>query len=170
MESESKLNEIAASQAEIKAENNMTNDAILSELQEIITRYSPGDKVSVGIIRDKKPKTIDVTLKNGQGNTKVVKQADMDVLGADVRPITNQQKEQLSITYGLEVIKVNSGKLKDAGIAKGFIIQKVNDETMKTVEDLQQAVKEASTSKEPVLIIRGLYPTGKKAYFIVELQ
>ena len=142
----------------------------MAELQEIMANKRPGDKISLTYLHNKKKETKTVTLKNAQGNTKVVKQADMDVLGADVRPITNQQKEQLSITYGLEVIKVNSGKLKDAGIAKGFIIQKVNDETMKTVEDLQQAVKEASTSKEPVLIIRGLYPTGKKAYFIVELQ
>ena len=129
----------------------------------------PGDKVSLTYLHNKKKETKNVVLKNAQGNTKVVKQADMDVLGADVRPVTNQQKEQLNISYGLEVIKVNAGKLKDAGIAKGFIIQKVNDEAMKTVEDLQQAVKEASTSKEPVLIIRGIYPTGKKAYYIVEL-
>ncbi|MBR5656459.1 MAG: Do family serine endopeptidase [Prevotella sp.] len=142
----------------------------MAELQEIMANKRPGDKISLTYLHNKKKETKSVTLKNAQGNTKVVKQADMDVLGADVRPITNQQKEQLNITYGLEVIKVNAGKLKDAGIAKGFIIQRVNDETMKTVEDLQQAVKEASTSKEPVLIIRGLYPTGKKAYFIVELQ
>jgi S1-C subfamily serine protease len=100
----------------------------------------------------------------------VVKQADMDVLGTDVRPITSQQKEQLNINSGLEVIKVNNGKMKDAGITKGFIIQKVNDETMKSIEDLQQVVKDASTSKEPVLIIRGIYPTGKKAYFVVDLS
>ena len=142
----------------------------MAELQEIMANKRPGDKISLTYLHNKKKETKNVVLKNAQGNTKVVKQADMDVLGADVRPVTNQQKEQLSINYGLEVIKVNSGKLKDAGIAKGFIIQKVNDEDMKTVEDLQQAVKEASTSKEPVLIIRGIYPTGKKAYYIVELQ
>ena len=141
----------------------------MAELQEIMANKRPGDKVSLTYLHNKKKETKNVVLKNAQGNTKVVKQADMDVLGADVRPVTNQQKEQLNISYGLEVIKVNAGKLKDAGIAKGFIIQKVNDEAMKTVEDLQQAVKEASTSKEPVLIIRGIYPTGKKAYYIVEL-
>ena len=142
----------------------------MAELQEIMANKRPGDKISLTYLHNKKKETKNVVLKNAQGNTKVVKQADMDVLGADVRPVTNQQKEQLSINYGLEVIKVNSGKLKEAGIAKGFIIQKVNDEDMKTVEDLQQAVKEASTSKDPVLIIRGIYPTGKKAYYIVELQ
>jgi Do/DeqQ family serine protease len=142
----------------------------MSELQETMFNKRPGDKISLTFLHNKKSVTKSVTLKNAQGNTKVVKQADMDVLGADVRPITSQQKEQLNINSGLEVIKVNNGKIKDAGITKGFIIQKVNDETMKSIEDLQQVVKDASTSKEPVLIIRGIYPTGKKAYFVVDLS
>ena len=53
---------------------------------------------------------------------------------------------------------------------QGFIIQRVNDEPMKTLNDLQDAVKKASTSKEPVLYIQGIMPTGKKAYFAVALQ
>ena len=142
----------------------------MSELQEIMASKRPGDKVSLTYLHNKKSTTKTITLKNAQGNTKVVKQADMDVIGADVRPVTNQQKEQLNINSGLEVIKVNNGKMKEAGVTKGFIIQKVNDETMQSIEDLQKAVKEASTSKEPVLIIRGLYPTGKKAYFVIDLS
>ena len=65
---------------------------------------------------------------------------------------------------------MNAGKLKNAGITKGFIIQRVNDSAVKTIEDLQNAVKEASTSKDPVLYIQGVYPTGKKAYFAVPLE
>ena len=141
----------------------------MSGMQEILYNKRPGDEVSITYLHNKKSHTKTVTLKNAQGNTKVVKQADMDVLGADVRPVTKQQQEQLNISYGLEVIKVNNGKMKNAGVTKGFIIQRVNDEAMKAIGDLQQAVKEASTSKEPVLIIRGLYPTGKKAYFVVDL-
>ena len=76
----------------------------------------------------------------------------------------------MEISYGLEVIKVNAGKMKEAGVPKGFIIQRVNDEAMKTVEDLQDIVKDASNSKEPVLVIKGIYPTGKRGYFIVQLQ
>jgi S1-C subfamily serine protease len=60
--------------------------------------------------------------------------------------------------------------MKEAGVPKGFIIQRVNDEAMNTVEDLQDIVKETSTSKEPVLVIKGIYPTGKRGYFIVQLQ
>lgn len=77
--------------------------------------------------------------------------------------------EQLNITYGLEVIKVNSGALKDAGINRGFIIQRVNEGMVKTIDDLQKEVKKASVSKDPVLYIQGMYPTGKKAYFAVPI-
>ena len=142
----------------------------MAELQEVLAKKRPGDKVTVTYLRDKKKATKTVTLKNEKGNTQVVKKADLDVLGGNFRAITNAQKEQLNIGYGLEVLKVNSGKLKTAGITKGFIIQRVNDNAVKTIDDLQNAVKEASTSKDPVLYIQGVYPTGKKAYFAVPLE
>lgn len=141
-----------------------------AELQEVLAKKRPGDKVTVTYLRDKKKVTKTVTLKNEKGNTQVVKKADLDVLGGNFRAITNAQKEQLNIGYGLEVLKVNSGRLKTAGITKGFIIQRVNDNAVKTIDDLQNAVKEASTSKDPVLYIQGVYPTGKKAYFAVPLE
>lgn len=142
----------------------------MAELQEVLAKRRPGDKVTVTYLRDKKKATKTVTLKNEKGNTQVVKKADLDVLGGNFRAITNAQKEQLNIGYGLEVLKVNSGRLKTAGITKGFIIQRVNDNAVKTIDDLQNAVKEASTSKDPVLYIQGVYPTGKKAYFAVPLE
>ena len=140
------------------------------ELQGIMAQKRPGDKVVVNYLRNKKPHTATLTLKNEQGTTKVVKNADLDVLGANFREIPDALKKQLNISYGLEVIKVNGGKMKDAGINKGFIIQRVNDQTVKTINDLQKIVKDTSTSKEPVLFIQGIYPTGKKAYFAVPLE
>ena len=139
------------------------------DLSGIIAQKRPGDKVTLTYLHNKKKQTKQVTLRNEQGNTKVVKNADLDVLGADFREVTKAQKEQLEIQYGLEVIKVNNGKMKEAGVPRGFIIQRVNDEPMKTVDDLQNAVKTASTSKEPVLIIKGIFPTGKRGYYVVQL-
>jgi len=140
------------------------------DLSGIIAQKRPGDKVSITYLHNKKKHTKQVTLRNEQGNTKVVKNADLDVLGADFRPVTESQKKQLEISYGLEVVKVNGGKMKDAGVPKGFIIQTVNDVKIISLDDLQEVVKEASTSKDPVLIIKGMYPTGKKSGFYIQLS
>lgn len=140
------------------------------ELQNIIAKKRPGDKISINYLRNKAKKTATLTLKNEKGNTKVVKDADIDVLGGQFRPVTDAQKEQLNIGYGLQVIKVSGGKLKDAGVPQGFIIQHINEASIKTIEDLQKIVKEANKSKEPVLYIQGIYPTGKKGYFAVPLE
>ena len=140
------------------------------ELQGILAQKRPGDKIEITYLRKKAKKTATLTLKNEKGNTKVVKDADLDVLGGQFRPITDSQKEQLNIGYGLQVLKVSGGKLKDAGVPQGFVIQRVNDQSIKTIEDLQNVVKNASKSKEPVLWIQGIYPTGKKGYFTVPLE
>ena len=137
------------------------------ELQGIMAQKRPGDKVKITYLRNKKEKTTTLTLKNEQGNTKVVKNADVDVLGIDVRPITDSQKKQLEISYGLEVLKVNGGKMKEAGVPKGFIIQVVNDQPMRSFDDLQQVVKDA---KDQMLVIKGIFPTGKRGGFVVYLQ
>ena len=142
----------------------------MAELQEYLANKRPGDKITLTYLRDKKSKKATLTLKNQQGNTEIMKNADLDVLGGNFREINDSEKKQLNINTGLVVMKINNGVLKDAGINKGFIIQKVNDIPMKSIEDLQKAVKEASVSKDPVLYIQGIYPTGKKAYFAVPLQ
>jgi len=142
----------------------------MAELQEIIAMKRPGDKVTITYLHNKKKQVKSVTLKNEQGNVKVIKNADIDVLGANFREIIDAQKQQLGISYGLEVIKVSSGRMKEAGISQRFIIQRINDEPVKTIDDLQKIVKSASVSKDPVLYIQGLYPTGKKAYYAVPLQ
>ena len=137
------------------------------ELQGIIAQKRPGDKVQVKYLRNKKEKTATLTLKNEQGTTKVVKNADVDVLGIDVRPVTESQKKQLEISYGLEVLKVSGGKMKDAGVPKGFIIQVVNDQPMHSFDDLQKVVSDA---KDQMLVIKGIFPTGKRGGFVVYLQ
>ena len=140
------------------------------ELSGLIAQKRPGDKVTLTYLRDKKKQNVTLTLKNEQGNTKVVKNADMDVLGADFREVTKAQKEQLEIDYGLEVIKVSGGKMKDAGVPKGFIIMRVNDMPMRTFDDLQEVVKEAGSSKDQMLVVRGIYPTGKRGGFVIYLN
>ena len=110
------------------------------------------------------------TQEHDQATVEILNNVDQDVLGAQFRVITDSQKEQLGIKYGLQIIKLNVGKLEEAGIPQGFIILRVNDEPINTLNDLQKIVKETSASKEKVLYIQGVFPTGKKAYFAVALQ
>ncbi|MDY4161399.1 MAG: trypsin-like peptidase domain-containing protein [Prevotella sp.] len=142
----------------------------MAELQEILATKRPGDKVTLSYLHKKSKKTTSVVLKNEQGNTKVVKDADLDILGAVIREVNESEKADLDIKYGLKVTKVNSGKFRERGIPVGFVIQTVNEETMKTLSDLNEVVKAANKSKDPVLYIKGLYPSGKKEYFSVPLE
>ena len=142
----------------------------MAELQENLTMYRPGDKVEVTILRNKKEKTLDVTLKNMQGNTEVVKKFDLSMLGAAFKPISDDVKRHLGVSYGLEVTGVDKGKFADAGIKKGFVILKVNGDKITSEEDLANALKEANQSPERVLFISGYYMSGRRANYAVELS
>ena len=141
-----------------------------TDLQQILAKHRPGDKVKAIIVRDKKEKEVTLTLKNSQGNTKVVKDRGMEILGAAFKPVSTELKRQLNLGYGLEVTGVSTGKMKDAGICKGFIILKVNGKSMKTVDDLEAELKAATQSPEQVLFITGMFPSGKRASYAVDLQ
>ena len=138
-------------------------------LQEELAKHRPGDKVKVKVLRNKKGKTLEVELKNEQGTTKVLKDADMEILGAAFREVPAEVKRQLRLGAGVEVPGVTDGKMKEAGVRKGFIILKANGQTVKSVEQLENIMKEASRSTEPVLFLQGIFPSGKRAYFAVDL-
>ena len=138
-------------------------------LQEELAKHRPGDKVTVKILRDKKEKNLEIELKNEQGTTKVLKDADMEILGAAFRELPDEMKKQLRLSGGVEVTGVTEGKMKAAGVRKGFIILKANGQSVKTVEQLEEIMKEASRSTEPVLFLNGIFPSGKRKYYAVDL-
>ena len=122
-------------------------------------------------MRDKKEKTFTITLKNSQGTTKVVKQADMELLGAAFRAVPNELKKQLNLGYGVEVTGIDNGRMKDSGIRKGFIILKANNgKQLRTVQDLENVMKAASQSPDQVLFMTGVYPSGRRANYAVDLS
>lgn len=142
----------------------------MSELQELLSKKRPGEKVTLTYLHNKSKHSKTVTLKNAQGNTNVIKTADLDVLGASFRPVTEQQKKEFDLTFGLEVTKVEKGAIKSGGIEQGFIMLYANDTPLKSLSDLQELVKSASTSQDPVLIIKGIWPSGKRDYKVVKVS
>lgn len=142
----------------------------MAELQEAVAKHRPGDKIKVTLIRDKKEIKTDVLLRNAQGNTKVVKNAGIEILGAAFKELPADLKKQLRLNYGLQVTGVTNGKMAEAGIREGFIILKANGEQMRTVDDLENVLRAASQSPDQVLFLTGIFPSGKRGNYAVDLS
>ena len=142
----------------------------MSELQEAIAQHRPGDKVSVTYLRNKKESTVSVTLRNTQGNTTIMEEVDLDDMGVALKPITDEEKKNLNVTYGLSVTAIRNGKLKSVGATKGTIILQVNDQKMQTVEDWEEAVKNANQSPDRTLWIKAITPAGRKTSYVIDLN
>lgn len=143
----------------------------VAELQERISRFRPGDKVKITIDRNKSEKELTVTLKNMQGDTDVVKSYDPKVLGAQLVPLSDSAKRSLGINYGLQVKEVTKGgKFHQAGITKGCIILRVNNNNVSTTDDVEKAIKQLKDSEEKALFISGILPNGKVVYYAVDMN
>lgn len=141
----------------------------MAELQEELIKFRPGDEISITYLRDKKKTTVKTTLRNAQGTTTAMDKIEDTFLGAALRPLTDEEKRELNLSYGLVVSAVRDGKMKDAGITKGLIILQINDEQMRTLEDFEAAVKAANMTTDRILWIRAKTMSGIPKSFTVEL-
>lgn len=141
-------------------------------LQEQISKYRPGDKVELTVDRAGNTKTFTVELRNAQGSTKVIKGGEAaEVLGAAFKTLTDKQKQQMGVSYGIEVTGLTGGKLKAAGIQKGFVIMIVNNQKISAPEDLEKIVEGIlqGRSEDQGLFIKGFYPNGRTKYYAIDL-
>ncbi|MDE6490734.1 MAG: Do family serine endopeptidase, partial [Muribaculaceae bacterium] len=98
------------------------------ELQEQLSKYSPGDKITVQYVRDNHADySVTVTLRNDQGNTRITKAGSVSDLGAVFAPVSKERMAQLNIRNGVEVKELTDGKLKSAGVKEGYIILEINN-------------------------------------------
>ena len=142
----------------------------MSELQEAIAQHRPGDKVNLTYKRGKKEHKINVTLRNIQGTTKVMEEVDLDQMGVSLKPVSEEEKSTLGISYGLVINAIRAGKMKSAGASKGTVILWVNDQKMQTLEDWENAVTSANQSTDRTLWIKAITPSGRKVSYVIELD
>lgn len=141
------------------------------QMMEQMNKLRPGDVATFTYIRDNKTHTTKVTLKNNQGSTKITKAADIIDLGCAFKKLSDAKKKELQISSGVEVVGLKAGKFKDAGIKEGFIITDINNSpvsSMEDVENIYSAIMKSSDS-DKVMFITGIYPTGGKKYYAVDL-
>ena len=135
-----------------------------AELQEQISKHRPGDKVEVEVKRDNKRKPFNVTLRNKHGDTDIVKGDNNpdDIFGAKFVEVSDRDKQELGIRYGVKISELASGKFRDAGIKKGFIITQVNKNAVSEVEELKRIIKNSRGG----ILVEGIYPNGEVAYYV----
>lgn len=134
------------------------------QLQEQIGHYRPGDKVVVTALRDGNERQFSVTLRNKDGGTALVKpstNASLNLLGASFSEVSGEEKSNLGISGGAKVSRLNPGKLRSAGIREGFIITSVDRKPVRSMTDLENALKD----RQGGVLLEGIYPNGMKGYY-----
>ncbi len=157
--------QVGLKEGDIIVSINNVNVNTSSQLQEQIGRYSPGNEVKVGYIRNGDLRNVNVVLRNTKGNTSIVKES-LSLLGAEFGPISEADRAHFQLNYGVQVIDLSSGKLKDAGVQKNFIITDVNKISVSSKEDIERILMQ-TTDKKPVLL-EGIYPDGQYAYYVLK--
>lgn len=132
------------------------------ELQEQVTRYKPGDKISLTYLRGGKENTVSLTLKNKAGTTDIVKTTGiLEKLGAELVAIDSKTAAANQINGGVLVKKIGDGLLKKTRMQEGFIITSVNDQDIKSVNELDKIL---SINKGRKVKIEGVYPGFESTY------
>ncbi len=135
------------------------------QLQEQVGKFRPGDQVTVTILRGSKEQVMDLTLRGKDGSSTVAaapaKRELSEVLGASLAVATEEELRALKLDSGVKVVTLDTGKMRSSGIREGFIITKVDDQPVRTPEDMERAL----TSKRGGVLIEGVYPNGTRAYY-----
>jgi serine protease Do len=132
--------------------------ASVSELQEQVGKFRPGDKANITYIRNGKENTVPIILKNFDNTTKVIAPGEGGgaVFGARLESINSDEKDNFRIDYGVKVTELNDGRFKELGIKKGYIILTVNGKKVRTGSD----VKEFTNNGQSLTSIEVLQSNG----------
>jgi S1-C subfamily serine protease len=164
----------AADDANLKAgdiiiEINGVKVPTMPALQEQVARYRPGDQLVIKYIRKGKVLETDIILKDKRNRTtlatkKKIKEEVtlLDDLGVELREVSSEEKKILNISNGIKVISIRKGSTIDrTNLTPGFIITKVNDTKVTTVDELMKLIEK---SNEKVML-EGVYEEYPGEYF-----
>ena len=126
-----------------------------TEMVEQISAMRPGDKINISFVHNGGTKTTAVTLKGATGLYESVKEQVVDQLGATLENLDKSTAARLNLQGGVIVKSLNQGILTDqTRIKEGFIITKVNNTRINSVDGLKEAIKNAGNTA----VISGVYP------------
>ena len=137
----------------------ITNSA---SVQEAVSRFSPGDKAVVTVLRDGKELKLDVTFKGTSQDTGTVSEdGSIAFYGSSIKAADEETLERFGLKSGVQIVELGPGKLMEAGAVEGFIILYVNDHPVKTPQEVIDIVKKSKRT----VFIEGVTPSGRTGYF-----
>jgi S1-C subfamily serine protease len=126
-----------------------------TQMIEKIATMRPGDKAAIGYTRNGSERMATVTLKGEAGIYASMNQQAVEALGATLETLPQEKASQYGLSGGIVVKELKSGIITEqTRIREGFIITKVNNLKVVTVEELKKALQTAGSSA----IISGIYP------------
>lgn len=144
---------------------NEVSIADVASLQETIARHRPGDKVEVKVERDSEIEILNLVLKNSSNTTDIIKTHFKSILlaneGIEVIDLTEKEKNELEVNYGVKIVRVYEGKFKTAKVKDGFVITHVDKLKIRSVAQLENILQ----TKGGGLLIEGIDAKKKKAFY-----
>ncbi|MFT5818540.1 MAG: serine protease Do [Bacteroidia bacterium] len=140
-----------------------------SGLQQQISKYSPGDKVAVTLIRKGKEKVVNATLLSKDGADEistVAKREETKVLGAVIENLSRDERLKLKIKNGVKIARLGNGAMKRKGIPSDFVITHIDKSPMYTTADVENALKD----KSGAVLIEGVTSGGSKEAYAIRLE
>ncbi len=137
-----------------------------SELTEQVGRHRPGDKINVEVIRSEKKKTIAVILRGADNTTSASKKEVVNVqgvLGADFAELSATEKKNLKISNGVKIQSIKAGKFAASGIRQGFVITRLNNKSVDSVDDIENII---NSSENNMLTVEGFYGQNPNSRYV----
>ncbi len=134
-----------------------------AELQGQIASFKPGDKIAITFVRDGKQHIVNATLKNKVGNLALTPKPSDNIiqqLGGILANVDAQTAKKYDIEGGVLVKKIGSGLLQKTRMQEGFIITSINDNAIKSIDDLKQAILNSNGT----IRLQGFYPGYEGIY------
>lgn len=148
----------------VAVENTKVNS--VSELQEQVSKYRPGNKINVTVMRNEKELTMPVVLTNIKNSTEIIKKAEpvltnVNSLGATFEEVDKDYLAKFRLENGVKIAKLTGGKLANVGMKEGFIITSINKKKVFTTKDVQLLLENKTGS----VLVEGVYPNGMIASY-----
>ena len=131
-------------------------------LQVAVSQQTPGTKVALGVERNGKPMTLNVTIGQFKGKQEVAQAGGQETqeggkLGVGIADLTPEIRQQINASDQLHGVVIESVRpsspAEDAGLQPGDVILEVDRQPASTASQFVQEIRKDTTGKDLLLLV-----------------